>query len=234
MHLTAVHVWIAGESVHVRSRSQGYEADFPRHTPWSVWTSHTQAVVLFQLHTPPRACWERRWTMWSWFFLTHTHTHWRTLSALRVHRSAPASITCKKPWPQTRASHRPLTLAQVARPATSLKRPKPLTSSDGAAAALNLNGGARRKPPLSQLGPAALARHYEIRQLRLQSMQIAVLFVWSCAASHSPLLHHHKQMRKCDKCVHVRCESHVHRVAPVLTRFLQNERPLSCAMPRTP
>ena len=137
--------------------------------------------------------------MWS-CSLCFTHTHLRTLSALRFHQGAPASITCKKPWPQTRASHRPLTLAQVARPATSLKRPKPLTSSDGAAAALNLNGGARRKPPLSQLGPAALARHYEIRQLRLQSMQIAVLFVWSCAASHSPLLHHHKQMKMRQVC----------------------------------
>lgn len=116
--------------------------------------------------------------------LTHTLTH-----TFRPPRSSrrPRFDLVQKAVASDKASHRPLTLAQVARPATSLKRPEPLTSSNGAAAALNLNGGARRKPPLSQLGPAALAGHYEIRQLRLHSMQIAVLFVRSCAASHSPL-----------------------------------------------
>ena len=151
---------------------------------------------VFSSHTHERRC-----TVWCCFEI-HTHTHmycvvlFETLTHTLTHTFRPPRSSrrprfdlVQKAVASDKASHRPLTLAQVARPATSLKRPEPLTSSNGAAAALNLNGGARRKPPLSQLGPAALAGHYEIRQLRLHSMQIAVLFVRSCAASHSPLNH---------------------------------------------
>jgi hypothetical protein len=132
-------------------------------------------MVLFSIHTHT---------------LTHTFRHPRSSKRPRFDHVQKAVASDKG---FTWASH-----TRTSR--TTRDVPQALTSSDGAAAALNLNGGARRKPPLSQLGPAALAGHNEIRQLRLQSMQIAVLFVWSCAASHSPLLHHHKQMKMREMC----------------------------------
>jgi hypothetical protein len=116
---------------------------------------------------------------------THAHSHYAHFPPTAFIKAPPLRSRAKSRGLRQGRLHIGLTLAQVARPAMSLKRPEPLTSSDGAAAALNLNGGARRKPPLSQLGPAAPPGHYEIRQLRLHSMQIAVLFVLSCAASHS-------------------------------------------------
>lgn len=55
MHLTAVH--IAGESVHVKEAEVKVMKQIFLDTHSDPFELHTlKPVVLFQLHTPPRAC----------------------------------------------------------------------------------------------------------------------------------------------------------------------------------